>query len=390
MKKLIIMMALMLFALPIVTAAGTGGNIGGGVGVEEPDLIVFQCGERVVLDDEIQPWRISGDGDLLAERNNHYLFEGERYEVEVLVFDKNKIEDVVVDLIMTGQEVCGCVNVSGQCEQVCIEYNDTSINCEESIVNFSLCNARLGEEELPYDPLMMQGFKCTIDILDSEHMYGITEMSVVAESMFGGDGVYDEIARWFLNPVISLSVDGSLDFTDATPGTSSYSSVLIENGAEGGVILDMFITGKDWPSEETDPLGRCWDGSQYVNYLPLASFRYYTENGAFSTRDETATGVCSNGVTDTGYSSVCRDVDDEGYVNIQRQLNSGFEEAMFNEAEIIQAAPIEDGDLGYGANLLTSGSAGMSITFRLELPEPCYGNFASDSDGSIFFWGEAI
>ena len=86
--------------------------------------------------------------------------------------------------------------------------------------------------------------------------------------------------------------------------------------------------------------------------------------------------------------------DAEGYVNIQRQLNTGFDEAMFNEAEIIQANPINGGALGYTSNLLYAGSAGMSVTFRLMLPEPCYGNFAAgdgtNAPAGINFWAEAI
>ncbi len=68
---------------------------------------------------------------------------------------------------------------------------------------------------------------------------------------------------------------------------------------------------------------------------------------------------------------------------------------MFDEAEIIQAnlRALPAGGLSpqvWLANILYAGSAGMSVTFRLNLPEPCYGNFESESDGSIFFWGEAI
>jgi hypothetical protein len=37
-------------------------------------------------------------------------------------------------------------------------------------------------------------------------------------------------------------------------------------------------------------------------------------------------------------------------------------------------------------NVLTPGSE-MALTFRLDLPEPCNGDFDS---GSIYFWGEAI
>ena len=44
-------------------------------------------------------------------------------------------------------------------------------------------------------------------------------------------------------------------------------------------------------------------------------------------------------------------------------------------------------DLGYSyGNVLSPGSE-IAITFRLDYPEPCNGDF---SKGSINFWGEAI
>jgi hypothetical protein len=37
-------------------------------------------------------------------------------------------------------------------------------------------------------------------------------------------------------------------------------------------------------------------------------------------------------------------------------------------------------------NTLTPG-AEMALIFKLDMPEPCVGDF---SEGSIYFWGEAI
>jgi len=384
------MTLLVLGIMPIVAPAGAGGSLGGGIEVEEFEPIVFQCGERVLWDDDVQPWRITGEHDDLLERNNHYLFDGERYQVDVLVFDKNKIDESMVDLVLEGEEFCElvCPGVGGVCQTVCVQYDDFEINCVENQVEFDACNAMIDEEDLEYDELTMDGYTCTIDILDSEHMYGTYWLKVRAVSgLTGEEGEYDEIARWFVNPMISLSVDGDLDFSDVGPGTSSYSTVLLENTAEGGVLLDMFVTGNDWPAADSE-LGRCQNVDDqgavhggFVNYLPLGAFRYYAENGGYSTRDDME-------VDDGTYSSsIDRDSDAEGYVNIHRQLNAGFEEDMFDEAEIIQANPM---GVAYGANILYPGSAGMSVTFRLNLPEPCYGAFESESDGSIFFWGEAI
>ena len=392
------MALLVLSVMPGVLAAGIGTGLGGDIGVEEFVPIVWQCGDRKLTDENIQPWRFSGEGDFLGERNNNYLFEGEKYQVDVVVFDKNKIQDVVVDLLL-GSEA-GDDDYSVNC--VPKDVDPRFSGCKTTNggkVCFDKCNARIDEEALDkeedYDPAVMQGYQCTVTIQDSEHMEGEFWMSVRATDKDGEDeGIYDEVAKWWLNPTIELAIDGALDFDEVRPGTSSYSTVLIGNEAEGGVVLDMFITGKNWQSADED-LGRCKHPTtgELVNYLPLEAFSYYAENGAYDTRGDLEHDAGSVGGKVAGSvtydSSIDRAKDSEGYVNIHEQLNAGFEEAMFNEAEILQENPIDAGKGGYAANLLAPGSD-MSITFKLALPEPCYGNFESSEDGNIFIWAEAV
>ncbi len=406
---------LVLSVMPVVFAAGAGGNLGGSIGVEEFIPLVFQCGGRVITDDSVQPWRVSDLSQVIIERNQQYLFEGERYSVDVLVFDKNKVQSDDVTLALDGDERCtiGCSGVNNTCKTTCEQFDSRTINCVESYPGeydsksrdegIEKCNARIDEERLTrFDPQTMKMYTCTVDILDSEHMYGIYDLKAKARSgLTDQEGEYAEVARWFINPVISLSVNGGLDFSDVRPGTSSYSTINLKNTAEGGVILDMFVTGKDWPSSDSN-LGRCqlvnakgYDvDNQYVNYLPLGAFRYYSENGAYSTRDDLENDLGN-------YGAAIRDKDSEGYINLHRQINAGFEENMFDSSEVIQAKQnaieLSDGSscskgesCVYPSNLLYPGSVGMSLTFRLNLPEPCYGNFESQQDGSIFFWGEAI
>ncbi len=381
MRKLLILSVIALLVMPAVFAAGIGSGIGGTIGVEEFPPIVWQCDNRVLTDEEIQPWRCTDQGDEMFERANNYLFDGEKYQVDVVVFDKNKVDELAVDLIL-GQD-------RGDA--------DYNVNCVEipRIEDFKDCNARIGEEKITtFDDATMQAYRCTITALDSEHMAGPYWLTVQADDGTNEPGFYDEATPLYINPVIELAVDGSLDFSDVRPGTASYSQVSVENNAEGGVALDMFITGKDWPAADS-VLGRCQqvDGTtglpitgSLVNYLSLGAFRYYAENGAYSTRVDA--------LDDSVYSSVIRAKDAEGYLNINKQLNAGFEEAMFNDAEIIQAGgPVTDiatcKNEGYRANVLNPG-AKMALTFRLMLPEPCYGEFESAEDGSVFIWAEAI
>ena len=364
-----------LLLMPAALAAGNGGSVGGTIGVEDFPIKVWQCGDRAVRDESVQPWRISGDGDVLQERNNNYLFEGETYEIDVLVMDKNKIDEVEVDVVF---------------EAITTGQDDLILNCAPNQINFTNCNAMIDEEVLDYDSDTMAGYTCYIEVPDSSIAYGEYELYVQATDHDGiqAPAQFDETSIWFLNPMITVDVQGSLAFSGVRPGTYAYSNVQVKNDAEGGVLLDMFIAGEDW--DAVDPVqGRCQQvngaGAEVnglLNQLSLGAFRYYVENGAFDSRGDAQTDLQNYD------AAITRTKDVEGYLNIHRLLNSGFEESMFNEAEILQANPVNGGAAGYLANILYPGSTGMTLTFRLNLPEPCYGNYAAQ-DG-FFIWGEAI
>ena len=377
MKKLIaIMSALLLLPLAMATDTSDSGTIGGAIEVEDFPLKVWQCGHRVVSDDAFNPWRVSGEDDTIYERNNNYLFEGESYSIDVLVMDKNKIDEVAVDAVLRG------------------ESDDLSLNCvpitaDQREKTLEKCNAKIDEEDIQsYDPLTMAFYRCSIEIPDSEIAYGEYELTVEVTDHEGEQdpAQIDETSNWFLNPIVSLGIEGDLDFSGVRPGTSKYSRVNLKNLAEGGVLLDMFIVGEDWDSVGSVQ-GRCNQGDgTLINQLPLSAFRYYVENGAYSSRNdaEVETGTYEP-------ASYDRNKDTEGYVSICKKLDDGFEESMFNECEILQASPVYGpfvGGQAWLANLLYPGSSGMAMTFKLDLPEPCYGSY-ENADGFTIF-GQAV
>jgi hypothetical protein len=121
----------------------------------------------------------------------------------------------------------------------------------------------------------------------------------------------------------------------------------------------MFISGTDF--YDASPSGaKC----PTTNQLKLENFRYYATNGAYSTHQDSR-------------------ADSEGYVPIEYGIGFNDPKPFYNRNEIIQANNM---DGYYQANTLTTG-AEMSIIFRLNLPEPCNGDFDT---GDIYFWGEAI
>jgi len=224
---------------------------------------------------------------------------------------------------------------------------------------------------------VMGYYMCTLTVETPLSMYGEYWVTVEATDLDGGSGTMDENEYWFLNPIIDLAIDGGLVFDNVRPGTSAYSeTILIQNYADpgSGVMLDMFISGTDF--YDSSPSGAMCPTS---NVLALSNFRYYVVNGAYNTQYDDEWDFpfdhLDNGVE--------RDCDAEGYCNIEYGIGFNNPLQFYENAEIIQA--VEQGPY-YVANILAPG-AEMALTFRLDLPEPCNGDFDT---GSISFWGEAI
>ncbi len=324
-----------------------------GIYIEKFPPIVWQCDERLMLDDATSFGRISRDGDFLIERINNYAFEGEQIQWTVLVMDKNgveKIKDVYVTL-------------DGQIQANCKETPDYSRTVQES------CNARILEEDLSGKPLnfnTQKYYTCTFTVETPYSMYGEYEITVEAEDLSGEIGKMDESEYWFFNPEVMLDVSGGLVFDTGRPGTSIYSgTVTLENNVDpdSGVLLDMFISGTDF-YDSSNSGAKC----PTTNQLELSRFNYYAVNGAYSTREDAQLG---------------RTCDTEGYCSINYGIGFNDPNPFYNSHEIIQAQ--QQGPY-WAANILSPGSE-ITLEFRADIPEPCNGDF---DQGGIYFWAQAI
>ncbi len=373
MKRLLslVLLAMVVFSvMPVVPATSVGTGIGVDIVTEDFEPRVWACEDRVVYDDNTEPGRVFPDGDSdteLLERLNNYAFEGESIEWDVVVFDKNgieKIEDVFATV--------GPVQGAG---------NDIEVNCEfieERTRADESCNARIGEEEIgtrgnPFPENTAGLYTCRLTVETADSMYGEYWVTVEAVDLDGESGTMDENEYWFLNPVIAISVDGGLVFDEVLPDSSAYSeTLLVGNDADdgSGVVLDMFISGTDFYDSASSG-AKC----PTTNKLSLENFRYFVTNGAYSSRDDIGTDVVD----------ADRDTDAEGYTNIEYGIGFNDPHPFYDNAEILQAGPTLPGGY-YRGNTLTPGSE-MALTFRLDLPAPCNGDFDT---GDIFFWGEAI
>ncbi len=401
------MSLLVLTVIPGVLAISVGTGVTPDITTEDFEPRVWMCDGRAVLDDNTEPGRLPGDveeiiedyciahgqpdiqqcldtlgvagdfwddiwsweqnvssynleGTYLWERFHNYAFEGEQIVWDVLVFDKNGIEKIE-DVFATIGDSQG-------------DGNDIEVNCilDEVLSDadevHESCNARILEEEIDYflDNTAAL-YKCILTVETPESMYGEYWITVEATDLDGLSGTMDENEYWFLNPVVGLSIDGDIAFDDVRPGTSSYSStLLVENDADegSGVMLDMFISGTDFYDSDSSG-AKC----PHSNVLGLDAFSYFATSGAYSTQLDGR-------------------ADAEGYVPIGYGLGFNDPNPFYGDYEIIHSINVGPLlPLIYQPGNILSPGAEQAITFRLDLPEPCNGDFDT---GAIYFWGEAI
>ena len=381
-----LVIVLLVLAVSPVIAVDTGTSITPDITIEDFVPMIWQCGDRRVLDDGVEPGRCSAEDDLMGERTHDYAFEGEQVEWDVLVLDKNGIEkisdvyvglspseivcdqDCMLDKILGGQDAED-FDIEANCELVAILDNRSEID--------ETCNARILEEELTHvSNNVAAEYKCTLTVETADSMQGEFWAAPIVVDLDDNFAVTDEKDFWFFNPEIGLNLYGDMSFEDVRPGTQAYSdALLIENAAEAGsgVMLDMYISGTDFFDSDSSG-AKC----PVSNVLELDNFDYYATHGAYDTKNVNGPGSLTP--------------DAEGYMSIPLgdKITSAREivgEQTFTETHTNQNNVCTGADaLGYLGNVLSPGDE-MSMTFRLSVPEPCNGNFDT---GDIFFWGEAI
>ncbi|VVB77933.1 Uncharacterised protein [uncultured archaeon] len=356
MNKILIILALaMVLVMPIVAATDTGTSVGINVNTQKFAPRIWMCDSRTVTDDKTQ----NGENGLsLTERKHNYAFEGESIHWNVLVMDKNKIEEI--------SDVVGTIGPTQGAG------NDAEVECKRTDGPSEIpskCNARIDEERLTkFDEKTMAYYDCHFTVETANSMHGEYFITVEAKDSTGLSATMSENEFWFLNPTIGLSVSGDLEFNEVMPGTDAYSqTILVGNDAESGsgVILDMFISGTDF----YDPAAS-GAACPSTNQLALTNFRYYATNGAFASQGKLETDA-------EGYTAIPYSTDISGAKRIIRW--SSTPRGASPSSSVVE----QDWNNG---NALSPGSE-MALTFKLSMPEPCVGDF---SDGNIYFWGEAI
>lgn len=347
-QVIVLGIALMIFLLGNVSAQNVGGSIISNANISSDSIYTWSCEDRIILDDNQEPGRISYGGEPLIERINNYLFEGEQiYWPTILVLDSsgaNSIENVYVTV--GNQQGTG-----NQIEAVCFPKSETF-----DIIN---CNAHVGDEQITnYDPSIMSYYECTLTTETSDSMYGGKWITVEAKNTEGKLSAIEENEYWFLNPIIGLNVEGNDEvFDNVQAGETAYSpDIIISSASDANVALDTFISGTDFIDISNN--AHCPES----NVLNLSRFKYYAQNGNYDTY----------GLNDS---------DSEGYRPIHYAEAFFNPEPFYDKYEIIPKAPYSP---YYAANIIQENS--MTLKIKLEAPAICQGDF----DGKLYFWGEAI
>ncbi len=351
-----------LLLLPLTYADTPGFGVGIDLGIEtEADAphCWMDPETRLVL---MNP----ADGSVIAvQRTQNYAFQGEQIIMQIVCQDRNGHEDLNnVHVIAVPCEYYECVENPDN--EGCPEFEEAECYEISRVDDPGAIGARdENGNYISFDPTTMLWYSCEFSVETMNSMHG--EFWIVPEACDKGSnsdvGVQcthiDEAENWCLNPEIQLSYYPAtgIDFGTVLPGTRAYSNSLhivnVEDPAcecvsegIGGADLYMMISGTDF-YDPANSGARC----PYTNALLLENFAYFATQGAYST-----------------WTNFGADI--EGYDTIPYETGD-----ISNREYIIDMNPI-----------LHPGNE-LTITFRLDLPRPCIGNF---ENGQFLFWGEAV
>lgn len=375
MRKILSSLLMAFFLIGMIPST-FGAGVGVGVGIdyetaETPPSIHIDPNSRLVIDDPA-----TGETEL-TERMENYAFEGEKIITEVLVIDcngKDKIMDVFGYANRTVPDA-GFPSIEVNC-------GATQRTDPPSSIGVTNCGESCCSDPDEFDPTIMEWYRCELTVESSQSMHGQYWLGFGAIDMDGLQTTINEVESWFLNPVLALQVIGDINFGTLRPGqrATDNTPILIKNKAENGsgVLMDMYVSGNDF-YDPTNSGARC----PTSNVLRLNTggsleeqfrcggdnFCYYASSGAYTTNNDVNR----------------RDL--SGYVGVPYET-----EDPDNRAPIISSTNpadwiILDGVTHYKGNMLTPG-AGISMTFRLDMPLPCNGHFTGGN--GFYFWGQAV
>ncbi|MBI2499129.1 hypothetical protein HYV88_02710 [Candidatus Woesearchaeota archaeon] len=256
----------------------------------------------------------------LIERDSNYIFESEKIRTKVFVRNPSGARNVYYVAITIGVTP----GVGNDIETLCLLNRGETSDLDENIV---------------FNPETDGWYDCEFTIEPPDSMYGEYFITAEARILDGSSAIAENMnLYYFINPVISVSVDGDLVFDNVNEGESYLSgTILVGNDVDSGsgVPLKFYISGTDFYDYESSS-AIC----PTSNVLSLQNLKYSARIGGHS----------------TDFTSI---------------PNS----AQFD----LNRITLLIGDIG----VPPGGEA--NVVFKLNVPDVCIGNFNS---GSIYFWAK--
>jgi hypothetical protein len=380
----LLVVALLAFAVvPMVLADGDDIEIPGDVDVTDPDPTCYD--PEIYVDHTARGWYPNDqtyytanyygtlqnggkygcgsayDRYAVSERQN-YVFEGETVDYYILVRDLNGKEDIDSAQLKVDNDLVGA----------CAPVNSSDCDNEFIAAAFGVVSINTTTDQVYICKLIVPQLGGTWANGEKE-----VRVKVVDGALDNGctpvEDVTEEADLTFFNPTLSLEITrgSSVNFGTVTPGSIATSnSIYLANvvpsaDQQSGVVMDMYIASDDYFTDPSNGAAICPTG----NGIKYDRFSYYATKGSINS------GMNDNswyGVGKSNSTGLCKTNQDEFTNLTSHSGNIGDMCRVINWAR--------------EGSFLTQG-AEMSITFRLNVPNPCSGHF---TNGQFYFVGKII
>jgi hypothetical protein len=379
MKKLLslmIMVVLTLSVMPMVLADGD--DVSGGVNVDIDDP---NNAPEIYTDPTDRSWypndqtyytaelysedsgtNLFGDYYYDNSIRGDYVFAGETVTYYVAVYDEDGEDDI--DSVILQRDGSG-VGSCGQIDESAWGLSDGDANTAFSIPAAIAYDSSGGDAN---DDLWAF-YSCVLIIQDG--WSGASEVNVAVSDEAGASSTTVWSDFLTMNPPLSLTLTGSIDFGSAEAGdTVTSSTVQLNNVGSDGVVMDTYIASDDYFTDPINPAAICGTG----NGIPYTAFSYYATKGAVDSgsNNNAWVGLGESGSWGPAGAYDCSADADE------------FTPLPSHSGEINDMCRIINH--GMASSSLIQGQS-MSLTFQLDVPTPCEGSF---TDGEFHFVGRVV
>lgn len=315
--------------------------------------------------------------DAEQDRRDNYAFTGEQVAELVVARDLDgAIAITQAMLLVDGDEIAYCNELAPR--DVCASgWTGNWDDCSWKGHTGDSFDAHMNEfppqgsesTVAGFDPLYDKLFECFLTVTDDMEGEAVITVEVYDYANDLIAWTYDQM--WYLNPEVSLDIsmsDGAaVEFEPGYAGDTVYSTnkLLMENDAEGGVDIAVWLGGTDLTSPSA--LAKCpWSNVLDVEGIEANGHTYNGMDFRCSLDSGIYTEQTWQDVLNKNLKEDCTDVSDgDGEVETCLGLNPIF----------------------YGhENVLKNGHE-MECRFKLQYPVPCIGEF---TDGNLVILMRAV